>query len=79
MIDEQELKKISAKLNIIVSLLMDLKQSMGEKMQIKEKVKYIVRRKIIEDEDISAILDITKSHASKEKAILKKEEIENGR
>ena len=63
MIDEQELKKISAKLNIIVSLLMDLKQSMGEKMQIKEKVKYIVRRKIIEDEDISAILDITKSHA----------------
>lgn len=78
MVEEKELKKISAKLNIMASLLMDLKQSMEEKMQIKEKVKYLVRRKIIEDEDISAILGITKSHASKEKAILKKEEIKNG-
>jgi len=63
----------SGKLNLIASLLMDIKESLSEKMSIKEKVTYLIKKGIRKDEDIASIIGITKSHASKEKANLKKE------
>jgi len=74
MIKKEPAEKIEKKLNLIASLLMDMNQSIGEKMSIKEKIAYLVSRGITDDEDISKILNITKSHASKEKAMLKKGE-----
>jgi len=70
--NEKEAERISMKMNLIASLLIDLKESFGEKNSLKEKVKYLLKRGIEKDEDIAAILGIKKSHASKEKAILKK-------
>ena len=80
MLEYKDNEKISGKLNLIASLLLDIKQELGEKMSIKEKVGYLVKRGLTDDEDISSVLGITKSHASKEKAIVKKEEKkDNGR
>ena len=64
---------ITKKLNLIAGLLVDIKQSLNEKMSVKDKIAYLLKRGITEDEDISAILGITKNHASKEKATLRKE------
>lgn len=77
MSEDKDIKKVSAKLDLIASLLLDMKQGFGEKMSVKDRVGYLVKRGVSEDEDISAILGITKSHASKEKAIIKKEEKKN--
>ncbi len=70
---DENFEKLSVKLNLIASLLFDIKQSLDEKISIKNKVEYLVKRGIITDEDIAAILDITKGHASKEKAMLRKD------
>lgn len=72
MVDKKEPEQIAKKLNLIASLLLDMNQNLGEQMSIKEKVAYLVGHGITEDEDISQILNITRSHASKEKAILKR-------
>ncbi|MEK6963932.1 MAG: hypothetical protein AABX70_05880 [Nanoarchaeota archaeon] len=70
--DKKLMETTSNKLNLLAGLLIDIKQLLGEKMSIKEKVEYLVRRGITDDEDMSAILGITRGHASKEKAMLKK-------
>ena len=71
---------MSVKLDLIASLLLDIKQELGEKMQAKEKVRYLLKRGISGDDELSAIVGITKNHASKEKALIKKEEKKkNGR
>lgn len=70
--DDKELEKISNKLSLIASLLMDLNEHLGQKMSVKEKVSYLVSRGITNDEDISTILNITRSHAKKEKSLLKR-------
>jgi len=67
----------SDKLNLIASLLLDIKEALSEKMLIKEKVAYLVKKGVNKDDDLAAILGITKSHASKEKALLKKENKNN--
>ena len=78
MIKEKEVD-YNVKLNLISSLLFDIKEAFGEKSLVKEKIRYLLKRGIDKDEDISSILGITKSHSSKEKAIIKKEEsIKNG-
>jgi len=75
----KDIKKLSDRLNLIASLLLDIKQELGEKTSVKEKVKYVLERGISDDGDISAIVGITKSHASKEKAIIRKKgEKQNG-
>jgi len=66
-------QNISSKLNLLASLLMEIKQSLGEKMSIKDKVSYLIKRGVVDDDNISYIVGITKNHASKEKALLKKE------
>ena len=71
----------SSKLNLIASLLLDIKESLSEKMSIKDKISYLLKKGVEKDEDLASIIGITKSHASKEKAILKKQikgEINNG-
>lgn len=75
---EIEINSLSDKLNLIASLLIDIKQSLSEKMSVKDKVNYLVKRGVTQDDDISAILSINRGHASKEKALLKKVE-KNGR
>lgn len=74
--NEEEVNN-SEKLNLIASLLLDIKESLSDKISIKDKVAYVVKRGIKRDEDIASILGITKSYASKEKAIFKKENKEN--
>ena len=64
----------STRLNVIASLLFDVKQSLGDKMSVREKVDYLLKRGIVEDDDLSSILGITRSHASKEKALVRKEQ-----
>ncbi len=80
MIDEKEVDE-SGKLNLIASLLLDIREALSEKMSIKNKVAYLVRKGVNKDEDLASIIGITKSHASKEKAILKRDskEKEDGR
>ena len=63
----------SGKLNLIASLLLDIKEALSEKMSIKDKVFYLLKKGVEKDEDIASIIGIKKSHASKEKAILKKQ------
>lgn len=63
----------SEKLNLIASLLMDIKESLSKKTSIKDKVAYLVKKGVTRDEDIAPIIGISESHASKEKALLKKE------
>ncbi len=72
--NKKDVERNSTKLNLIASLLFDIKESFGEKNLLKEKVKYLLKRGIEKDSDISEILGITKSHASKEKTILKRSE-----
>ena len=74
MSEDKEIQKLSLKLNLMASILLDIKQSLGEKMSVKDKVSYLLKRGILDDEDISSILSIKKSHASKEKAMVRKED-----
>ena len=77
--EQKGIEKTSIKLNLIASLLFEIKEAFGEKSLVKDKINYLLKRGIDKDEDISQILGITKSHASKEKAILKKgDSIKNG-
>ncbi|MDE1854867.1 MAG: hypothetical protein KGH57_00910 [Candidatus Micrarchaeota archaeon] len=67
--------RASRKLSLIASLLIDVNENLGKKLSIKEKVAYLVSRGVTEDRDIAEILNITKGHASKEKALLKKRDV----
>mgnify|MGYP001613559215 CR=1 FL=1 len=67
----------SEKINLIASLLIDIKEALTEKMSVKDKVAYLVKKGVSKDDDIVAIIGITRSHASKEKAMLKKGGKEN--
>ncbi len=71
--EDKDLKRLFGKLNLVAGLLMDMKQTLEEKMSVKDKVGYLLKKGVSEDGDISLILGITKSHASKEKALLKNE------
>jgi len=71
MIKEKEVD-YNGKLNLIASLLMDIRESLSEKMSVKDKVAYLLKKGVNKDEDVSLIIGITKSHASKEKAIIRK-------
>lgn len=70
--EKTEQNRTAEKLDLIASLLIDIKEALSEKMSIRDKVAYLVKKGIIKDEDIASIIGITKSHASKEKALLKK-------
>lgn len=69
-----ETQDLSVKLNLVASLLLDVKEELGEKMSVREKVRYLLKRGVFRDEDISTVVGITRSHASKEKAMIKKED-----
>ena len=62
----------TSKSNLIASLLLDIKESLSGKMSVKDKVAYLLRKGVDKDEDISSIIGIKKSHASKEKALIRK-------
>jgi hypothetical protein len=62
-----------SKLNLIASLLLDIKESLSEKMSVKAKILYLLKKGVEKDDDLASIIGITKSHASKEKAILRKQ------
>ena len=69
---EKNMERISKKLDLVASLLLDLNSLLSENTKLKEKVKYLVDRGVTRDEDIASILGTSKSYASKEKALLKK-------
>lgn len=70
--EEEELDAISTKLNVVINLLMDLNGHMGSKTTIREKVAYLVRNGLDDNQEISRILGISGKHVSKEKAMVKK-------
>ena len=72
MAEEKEIDKLSTKLNLIASLLIDIREALTEKTTMKDKISYLLKKGVDKDEDISSILGITKSHSSKEKTIIKK-------
>jgi DNA-binding NarL/FixJ family response regulator len=71
--NDDELKAISIKLNAVISLLMDLNEKMDSKTTTKEKVAYLVRTGLNNNQEISKILGISEKHVSKEKAMVKKD------
>ena len=78
MANEKEVEN-SEKLNLIAGLLLDIKETLSERMSVKDKVAYLVKKGVGKDEDIASIIGITRSHASKEKAIIKKSrEVDDG-
>ncbi|MCK4553199.1 hypothetical protein KAT80_03270 [Candidatus Pacearchaeota archaeon] len=72
MVEKKEVEELSIKLNLIASLLIDIRDALTEKTTMKDKISYLLKKGIEKDEDISSILGITKSHSSKEKAMIKK-------
>lgn len=68
---DKDAQTLSAKLNVMISLLLDIKESLGEKMSLKGKIAYLVRAGL-SNKEISKILGISEKHVSKEKALLKK-------
>lgn len=70
--NDSEHKELSKKMNLVASLLLDLKDVFGEKTSLKDKIRYLLKRGVEKDKDISEILGITRSHASKEKAGINK-------
>jgi hypothetical protein len=74
MVLEKQAESVEAKLNLISSLLLDIREALTEKSTLKGKIAYLIEKGVDSDEDISKILGISKSHASKEKAIIRKNE-----
>jgi ribosomal 50S subunit-associated protein YjgA (DUF615 family) len=72
------LKNIANKLDILAGLLCDLKEMIGNKSSVKEKVAYFANKhRDMSNPEISRALGISEKHVSKEKALLKR--TENGR
>lgn len=74
MTSEKDIARTSAKLNLISGLLLDIREALTERATLKEKIAYLLKKGVDNDDDISMILGINKSHASKEKAIIRKNE-----
>jgi len=68
---QENQEKIEHKLNVIIALLYDIKESLGKESSVKEKVAYFVKRNL-GNKEIAKILNISEKHVSKEKALLKK-------
>lgn len=76
---KEDLKVVRSKLDIIISLLYDLKESFNHKSSIREKVSYFAKRGL-SNKYIAKIIGISEKHVSKEKALSKKEKKgKNGR
>ena len=67
-------EEISGKLNVVISLLNDIKH-LEINSSMKEKIAYFSKFNL-SDGDIAKILKISKKHVSKEKSLIKKQ---NGR
>ena len=71
----KDFERILAKLDIIAGLLYELKESLGNKSSIKEKVAYFANEyRSMGNKEISRALGISEKHVSKEKSLLKRSE-----
>lgn len=68
---EQDLQRISGKLDIIVGLLYELNDSLIGSSSIRRKVSYLSSRGL-NNKEISRALGISEKHVSKEKSLLNK-------
>ncbi len=59
-------------MNILVNLMMDLNENLGKKISLKEKISYLVRNGLEENNEIAKILNTTEGMVSKEKSLMKK-------
>jgi len=70
MVKEENNGDISKKLNVVISLLNDLKQR-ELKVSLRDNVSYLNKFNL-SNKDISEILNISEKHVSKEKSLSKK-------
>ena len=68
---EENQERIENKLDVMISLLYDIKETMSKKSSVKEKVGYFTK-KGLSNKEVAKILGISEKHVSKEKALLKK-------
>jgi len=68
---QENQEKIAQKLDVMIALLYDIKESLSKESSVKEKVAYFIK-KDLGNKEIAKILSISEKHVSKEKALLKK-------